>query len=182
MQLSKSTGTAPVSGDYIVGPDGTINLKEYGTLEVTGKTIAEATSALEKHLTKYFDSPEVAVEVKQFNSKVFYVITEGVGAGAGDNIRRVPITGNDIVLDALSVVSGLSQISSKKIWISRPSASNPEKGTVLPVDYAAITAAGPRRPTIKSCRTTESSSPKTRCWPATTSSPSRRPRSRKSWA
>ena len=142
VELAKSAGTAPVSGDYLVEPDGTINLGQYGTLEVTGKTIAEATSALEKHLTKYFDAPEVAVSVRQFNSKVFYVITEGVGAGTGDNIRRVPITGNETVLDALTVVNGLSPVSSKKIWISRPSASNPEKGTVLPVDYAAITRRG----------------------------------------
>jgi polysaccharide biosynthesis/export protein len=142
VQLAKTAGTAPVSGDYVVGPDGTINLKEYGTFQVTGMTIAEATSALQKHLTKYFESPELAVEVKQFNSKVFYVITEGAGAGAGDNIRRVPITGNDTVLDALSVIGGLSKISSKKIWIARPSASNPEKGIVLPVDYEAITRRG----------------------------------------
>ena len=84
----------------------------------------------------------MAVSVRQFNSKVFYVITEGVGAGTGDNIRRVPITGNETVLDALTVVNGLSPVSSKKICISRLYASNPEKGTVLPVDYAAITRRG----------------------------------------
>ena len=140
--MAKSPGTAPVSGDYLVEPDGTINLRQYGTLEMTGKTIAEATSALEKHLSKYFEAPRVAVSVRQFNSKVFYVITEGVGVGAGDAIRRVPITGNDTVLDALSVVNGLSQVSSRKIWLSRPSASNPEKGTILPVDYEAIMRRG----------------------------------------
>jgi polysaccharide biosynthesis/export protein len=142
VQLAKAAGIAPVSGEYVVGPDGTINLRQYGTLQVTGMTIAEATAALKKRLTKYFDSPEPAVDVKQFNSKVFYVITEGVGAGAGDSVRRVPITGNDFVLDALSVIGGLSQISSKKIWVARPSASNPEKGLVLPVDYEAITRRG----------------------------------------
>jgi polysaccharide export outer membrane protein len=54
----------------------------------------------------------------------------------------VPITGSDTVLDALSAVNGLSQVSSKKIWISRPSAKNPARGKILPVDYAAITKRG----------------------------------------
>ena len=97
-------------------------------------------TALRKQLSKYLVSPEVSVEVKQYNSKVYYIITEG--AGLGDNVRRVPITGNDTVLDALSAVNGLSQVSSKKIWIARPSANNPAKGTILPVDYAGITKRG----------------------------------------
>ena len=120
VQLAKAAGTAPVSGDYIVGPDGTINLKEYGTLYVAGKTLTEIRLDLQKHLEPFFDSPQASVEVRQYNSKVFYVITQGTGVGAGDAIRRVPVTGNDTVLDALSVVNGLSQVSSAKIWIARP--------------------------------------------------------------
>lgn len=100
-------------------------------------TIAEAKVAVEKQLSKYLDSPEVAVEVVAYNSKVYYIITEG--AGLGDNVRRVPITGNDTVLDAVSRVNGLSQVSSKRMWIARPSPSNSAKGTTLVVDYAAIT-------------------------------------------
>ena len=60
----------------------------------------------------------------------------------GDNIRRVPITGSDTVLDALSTVNGLSQVSSKKMWIARPSAANSAKGKILPVDYVGITQRG----------------------------------------
>jgi polysaccharide biosynthesis/export protein len=142
VQLAKTAGTAPVSGDYIIGPDGTINLKEYGTLYVAGKTVTEIRLDLQKHLSQYFDSPEASVDVKQYNSKVFYVITQGVGAGAGDNIRRVPITGNDTVLDALSVVGGLSQISSAKIWVARPAPGGFGCEQILPVDYGAIAQGG----------------------------------------
>ena len=46
---------------------------------------------LQKHLSQYFDSPDVSVEVRQVNSKVFYVIT--AGGGLGDNVKRVPATG-----------------------------------------------------------------------------------------
>ena len=43
------------------------------------------------------------------------------------------------MLDALATINGLSQVSSKKTWLARPSASNAEKGTTLPIDYAGIT-------------------------------------------
>jgi len=92
---------------------------------------------LNKYLSQYFDSPDAAVEVRQFNSKVFYVITEG--GGIGDNIRRVPITGNDTVMDALSSVNGLSQVSSTTIWVARPAPGGFGCEQILPVDYAAIT-------------------------------------------
>jgi protein involved in polysaccharide export with SLBB domain len=129
-----------VGGEYLVGPDGTINLRQYGTLPVAGKTITEIKLDLQKHLAQYFDSPEVAVDVRQFNSKVFYVITEG--AGLGDNIRRVPITGNDTVLDALSAINGLSQVSSAKMWIARPAPGGFGCEQILPVDYVSIAQGG----------------------------------------
>ena len=55
-----------------------------------------------------------------YNSKVYYVVTEG--AGLGDNVLRVPVTGNETVLDAISTIGGLSQLSSTQIWIARPAA------------------------------------------------------------
>jgi len=140
VQLARTAGTAPVSGDYLVGPDGTINLKEYGTLPVAGKTVTQIRLDLQKHLSQYFDSPQASIEVKQYNSKVFYVITEG--AGLGDNIRRVPVTGNDTVLDALSVVNGLSQVSSARIWVARPAPGNAAYEQIMPVDYQAIAQGG----------------------------------------
>jgi polysaccharide biosynthesis/export protein len=140
VQLARTSGMQAVTGEYLVAPDGIVNLRRYGIVQVMGKTIEEAAAAVEKQLTKYFVSPDVSVEVKQYNSKVFFVITEG--AGMGDNIRRVPITGSDTVLDALSAVNGLSQVSSKRIWISRPSRTNPAKGKILTVDYAGITKRG----------------------------------------
>lgn len=140
VQLAKTSGTAPVTGEYLVGPDGTVNLKEYGSLYVAGKTITEIRIDLQKHLSRYFDSPQAAVEVRQYNSKVFYVITQG--AGMGDSIRRVPISGNDTVLDALSVVNGLSQVSSAKIWVARPVPGNAGYEQIMPVDYEAIAQGG----------------------------------------
>jgi autotransporter-associated beta strand protein len=127
-------------GQHLVAPDGTVNLHRYGTVQVMGKTVEEAAAAVRKQLSKYLPSPQVSVDVLAYNSKVYYIITEG--AGLGDNVRRVPITGNDTVLDALSVINGLSQVSSTRMWIARPSPSNSANGTILPVDYAGITQRG----------------------------------------
>jgi polysaccharide biosynthesis/export protein len=135
-ELSRASATQPVTGTYLVGPDGTINLRQYGTVEVMGKTIAEIQAAVEKQLAKYFQSPEVTIAVAGYNSKVYYIVTQG--AGVGDGMRRVPITGHDTVLDAISQIGGLSQLSGKKIWIARPSATDCEKGTILRVDYEGI--------------------------------------------
>jgi polysaccharide biosynthesis/export protein len=140
VQLAKTAGTQPITGQYLIGPDGTINLRQYGLLHVAGKTVIEIRAELEKHMSQYFDSPEASVDVIAYNSKVFYVITEG--AGLGDNVRRVPITGNETVLDALSAVNGLSQVSSTQIWIARPAPGGFGCEQILPVDYDSISKGG----------------------------------------
>jgi len=54
----------------------------------------------------------------------------------------VPSTGNDTVLDALSAINGLSQVSSAQIWIARPAPGGFGCEQILPVDYAAIAKGG----------------------------------------
>jgi len=46
------------------------------------------------------------------------------------------------VLDAIGNLGGLSQLSSKKIWIARPSPSRSGCDQILPVDWEAITRGG----------------------------------------
>ena len=91
-----------------------------------------------------------------YNSKVYYVITEG--AGFGDNVRRLPITGNETVLDAISQVQGFSRLSSKNIWIARPSPAGCDQ--ILPVDGTKSSSGGGRAPTIRCCPATGCSSPR----------------------
>jgi protein involved in polysaccharide export with SLBB domain len=140
VQLSRASGLQPITGPYLVGPDGTINLRQYGSVYVSGKTIVEVTLALEKHLTQFLDSPEVSVDVASYNSKTYYIITEG--SGQGDNVVRVPVTGNETVLDAISQIQGLSQLSSKNIWVARPAPGGFGCEQTLPVDWNAITRGG----------------------------------------
>jgi polysaccharide export outer membrane protein len=137
VQLARVSGAQPVTGQYLVGPDGTVNLRQYGVVHIAGKTVTEARITIQNHLKQFLDSPELSIDVVAYNSKVFYIITQG--AGIGDNVRRLPITGNETVLDAISQVNGLSQVSSKKIWIARPAPHNFGCQQVLPIDWDAIT-------------------------------------------
>ena len=126
-----------IAGEHLVGPDGTVTLGSYGSVPVVGLTIAQAKRAMEEYLDEFLESPEVSVDVWAYNSKFYYVITQG--AGLGDGVFRFPITGNETVLDAVSQINGLEEVSSKRIWIARPTR---EPGTVqvLPVCWEAVTA------------------------------------------
>jgi polysaccharide export outer membrane protein len=137
VQLARSSSIQAVSGNFLVASDGTINLRQYGLVHVSGMTLAEARVAVERQLSAFFDTPQVSLDVVAYNSKVYYIVTEG--AGMGDNIVRVPVTGNETVLDALSLVRGLSQLSSKKVWVARPASYDFQCEQILPVDYAAVT-------------------------------------------
>ncbi len=137
VSLGQTAGQQQITGEHLVGPDGTINLGTYGMVYVTGLTVAESKLAIEKQLQNYLENPRVSVDVYAFNSKVYYVIIEG--AGSGDSLVRVPITGNETVLDALAQVNGLSRLSSKNIWIARPAPGGVNCDQILPVNWYEIT-------------------------------------------
>ena len=134
--LAQMAASQQIFGEFLVQPDGTITLGTYGSVSVVGMTVAQAKSAIEAHLSQYLEEPEIALNVQMFNSKVYYIVMQG--AGLGDGVYRFPITGNETVLDAIANIQGLEEVSSKKIWIARPT-SDPCNVQVLPVDWYAIT-------------------------------------------
>ncbi|MEM9186269.1 MAG: polysaccharide biosynthesis/export family protein [Planctomycetota bacterium] len=137
VSLAFSSGAQQIAGEHLVAPDGRVNLGTYGSVYVTGMTLAQAKAAIEQRLSYYLEEPEVVVDVFAYNSKKYYVVTEG--GGFGDQITDQPITGNETVLDALSRIGGLSQISSTEIYIARPAPNGVGCQQILPVDYVAIT-------------------------------------------
>jgi polysaccharide export outer membrane protein len=138
--LQQSRGVQQIAGQHIVRPDGTVGLGSYGSVYVAGLTIAQAKQAIESHLGRYLYRPEVAIDVWAYNSKWYYVITDF--AGAGEQVARLPHTGNETVLDAVSQIGGLSAVSSKKIWVARPAPGECEHDQILPVDWCGITRRG----------------------------------------
>ncbi len=138
--LLQSAGSQQIAGEHIVAQDGRINLGLYGAVYVAGMTVEEARDAIQEHLTKYLSNPRVAVDVGAFNSKVFYIVLTTPGANFGQFVYRLPITGNETVLDALSQVNGLPQLVSKHhIWISRPAGDCSACDQILPVNWDQIT-------------------------------------------
>src|SRR5262245_46161352 len=147
----------PISGQHIVSMDGTIALGIYGYLPVAGLTKAQAADAVRqfvfdkikndeqiKKIAAPVNRPEallVIVDVLAYNSKKYYVITDG--AGYGETITPMTYTGNETVLDALALVGGVPPVGSKRnIWVARrtPHAHDPEQ--ILPVDYIGTTQHG----------------------------------------
>jgi RNA polymerase sigma factor (sigma-70 family) len=154
----------PISGERLVRPDGTISLGFYGDVEVAGLTLPEIKEKVVRHLRKFLpdealglaevddngtpddpsddkttpvdprDSTHVFVDVSAYNSKVYYV--QGAVASPG----RIPVTGNDTVLDAIQYAGGLLPIAeSDKVRLIRRGAPG-QPDVVMPVNYEEITA------------------------------------------
>jgi protein involved in polysaccharide export with SLBB domain len=140
VSLALSSGAQQVTGEHLVGPDGRINLSTYGQVYVAGLTLSQARQAIEAHLSNYLEAPQVAVDIFAYNSKTYYVITQG--AGLGDDVAEFPITGNETVLDAIAQLGGLSQLSSTRIFIARPAPNGVGCEQILPVNWMEISRGG----------------------------------------
>jgi polysaccharide export outer membrane protein len=151
----------PISGERLVRPDGKISLGFYGEVYVAGLTTAEIKEKIIQHLRKHLgdeqlglvvpdperpgrtksvapaDSARVYVDVKAYNSKNYYV--QGDVSAPG----RLPITGNDTVLDAINYAGGLQPTAWRSnIRLVRPPAPGADRPRVLKVDYEAIAYEG----------------------------------------
>jgi polysaccharide export outer membrane protein len=141
VSLAEAKAMQLIRGPHLVEPDGYVSLGLYGRVYVDNLTVDEARAAIEQHLQKYLLRPEVAVDVSGFNSKVFYVVSDG--AGVGEQVVRLPVTGKTTVLDALGLVNGLGPVSSRfHIWVARPSPDGGCDEQTLKVDWNAIVRRG----------------------------------------
>jgi polysaccharide export outer membrane protein len=139
--LTHFRGLQHLHGKHLVRQDGTISLGSYGYVYVTGLTIPEAKCAIEQHLAQFMADPQISLDVLACNSKVYYVIFD---CGCyGQQLYRLPITGNETVLDAIANVNGLPPVCSRRrIWVARPSPAEHGCVQILPVDWQAITQGG----------------------------------------
>ena len=140
VSLPDILGRQPIEGEHLIRPDGTVSMGVYGDVHVAGMTLAEVKAAVEQHLGQHIQQPEIRVDVLAYNSKVYYVITDG--GGNGEQVARIPCTGNETVLDAISNIDGLSSVSSKHIWVARPAPAGQGCAQVMEVDWAEIASLG----------------------------------------
>ncbi len=125
-----------VAGQHLVRMDGTVSLGIYGSVYVNGMTCEQARRAVEQHLAQYIHNPRVSLDVLAYNSKKYYVVIDG--GGAGEQVVPLPCTGNETVLDAIAGIQGLPSVASKAdIWVARP-APGCCTDQILPVSWNAI--------------------------------------------
>ena len=137
----------PISGERLVRPDGKISLGFYGDVYVAGLTMPEVKEKIILHLRKFLTDealglveidpatdmptidprprspswsiprtrPMVFVDVTAYNSKNYYVLGDVLVTG------KMPITGNETVLDALQHAGGLMPTAApQNIRLVRP--------------------------------------------------------------
>ena len=158
----------PISGERLVRPDGKISLGFYGDVYVSGLTMAEVKEKVVLHLRKYLsdevlglikrddetgqvsmekdgkpkmiepkDSDRVFVDVTAYNSKNYYVLGDVLIAG------KMPITGNETVLDAIQYAGGLMPTAApQNIRLVRPAPPGACCEQVLPINLSAIMNGG----------------------------------------
>jgi polysaccharide biosynthesis/export protein len=159
----------PISGERLVRPDGKISLGFYGEVYVAGLTIPEVKEKIVLHLRKFLqdeslglvkvdpdtgeavrdkksgeivmldpkESDRVFVDVTAYNSKNYYILGDVLITG------RLPITGNETVLDAINYAGGLLPTAApQNIRLVRPAPPGACCEQTLPVNLAAITSGG----------------------------------------
>jgi polysaccharide biosynthesis/export protein len=158
----------PISGERLVRPDGKISLGFYGDVYVAGLTMPEVKEKIILHLRKYLsdellglvkheieegeieydksgkpimvdpkDCDRVFVDVTAYNSKNYYIMGDVLIPG------KLPITGNETVLDAIEFAGGLMPTAApQNIRLVRPAPPGACCEQVLPINLAAITSGG----------------------------------------
>jgi len=126
-----------ITGNHTIGPDGFITLGPHGRVYVSGLTIDECRDAIEFHLSKSFEHPQVAVDIWAYNSKAYYVIFKW---SEHERTVKFPYTGNDKVSDFLENATLLPN-ESQRVWVERPVPKS-DKPLRLLVDWTGIAIFG----------------------------------------
>ena len=152
--------TTPIRAEQLVRPDGTIGFGAFPPVFVAGLTLEQIKFQLANTILPMIDTIRgqddgkklktitlddllkgLKVDVLRYNSKFYYVITDG--GGYGEQVTPIPITGNERVLDAVAKIQGLPAVSSKKhIWVARATPHDHEHPQILPVDWCGIAQRG----------------------------------------
>jgi len=119
---------------FLVEPDGVINIDGIARIDVAGKTVDEVAKLITDKFPKHFGVPRVKVEVAIFNSKVVFVIEE---RPSGDIVARIHCTKTTNVLDALASLAKKVDIEDE-VHIMWPVGHTGRPNKRLEVDLEAI--------------------------------------------
>lgn len=111
--------------DVRVAPDGTISFPLVGTLEVAGKTYTEIRDLLTTSISKYYQDPQVAVNLVELQSQKVLVFGEVLQPGV------LQLANEMSILEALARTGGINQYSrTNNVLLVRGGLDEPELYTV----------------------------------------------------
>jgi protein involved in polysaccharide export with SLBB domain len=115
-----------------VGPDGRIDLGQFGKPRVEGQTLPEIVAIVAHHVG--VQSTDVQVQVAQFRSQQLILFGQVVGWQ-----RAVPYQGQETVLDVLKRVGGITPgAEPQEVYVVRSHISEGHRPEVFHVDLDAI--------------------------------------------
>lgn len=150
VSVPKAKPDAPIQGERLVRPDGTISLGTYGDVQVSGLSVLDIKNKIATHLRKHLSDEALGirdgrvetatlleVRVAAVNSKFYYIQGEVESPG------RYPLTENETVLDAIQKAGGLKLSANlSAIKLVRVNPRGPDFTPILLIDIKAMMNAG----------------------------------------
>src|SRR5262245_21434947 len=97
---------AKMRGEDTVGPNGSIELGPYGSVNVAGLSIAQARLLMEQHLVKYLKDPKVTLDIRAATNPVVHDSTPAITVG-----QVVPVAAEESAAHAAAAASAANEHS-----------------------------------------------------------------------
>jgi protein involved in polysaccharide export with SLBB domain len=131
------------NGSHDIGPDGRIDLGDYGTLRIEGRTIGEIAKLLSTEIG--VEPDHIHVRVVAYRSTHLLLFGEVIGWQ-----RSVPYHGQETVLDLLQRVGGITKgAEPRDVYVVRPHLGESQRPEVFHVDLRAIVVNNDSRTNIR---------------------------------
>jgi len=136
-------GRSQFDAGYVIGPDGCIDLGDYGSIRVEGQTARQAAQKIAEELGVAAD--QIRVRVAQFNSQRLFLFGEVVGWQ-----RSISYQGPETVLDVLHRVGGITPgAEPMDVHVVRPHLNDGRRPEAFHVDLSAIIERGDQRTNVR---------------------------------
>lgn len=112
----------------VIRPDGKISLNLLGEVYVAGKTPEEISRMLTEQADKYYNKPDIRVEVTGYNSKFYFFFGE-VGNGG-----KKPFTGRDTVVSAMADAGFTQDSWPQQVYVNRQIGPKPDDAVTVVVN------------------------------------------------
>jgi polysaccharide biosynthesis/export protein len=119
-----------------IRPDGKISMNLLNEVYVANKTPDEISKELTQAFTKYYNNPDIRVEVSEYASKFYQVF----GTAVRDAGKK-PYTGRDTVISALAAAGFTDEAWPQQVSLSRPAKKGQPRATAI-IDMKKIYMTG----------------------------------------